>query len=371
MDTFYMRLQSIFTMIKKEFLATLKDPASRIILIVPCLIQGFLFGYAATYNLNEVPYALYDESHSLYSRNFIAHLEGGGIFLRNQTLSGSGEMAQAIDSGESMAVIHISSDFADRISRGEQGIIQLITDGRNSMTSGLTQSYVASIASAYSQSLSGSHPLITVESRTWYNPNEITQWMFLPSLIPMLAITQVLMLSGLSVARERENGTFDQLLVTPLRPIEILIGKAVPPICIGLMQATLMLLLSLFWFHVPFAGSYMLLYMMILLFLLSCVGIGLTISALSNTMQQVMVYCFAIMMPMILLSGLATPVRNMPVWLQYVTYINPFRFAIEAIRRIYLEGAPFSAIVYDCIPLILIACITMPLAGWMFRHTLS
>ena len=371
MDTIYMRVQIILAVIKKEFLATLKDPASRIILIVPCLIQGFLFGYAATYNLTEVPYALYDESNSVYSRNFVAHLEGGGIFLRSQTLSGSSRIAQAIDSGEAMAVIHISPDFANNISRGEQGVVQVITDGRNPVTSGLVQSYVASIASAYTKSLKGNNALINVESRTWYNPNEITQWMFLPSLIPLIAIIQVLILAGLSVARERENGTFDQLLVTPLRPFEILIGKSVPPICIGLMQATLMFFIALFWFEIPFSGSLLLLYIMILLFLLSCVGIGLTISALSNTMQQVMVYSFAFMMPMILLSGLATPVRNMPAWLQYATYINPFRFAIEAIRRIYLEGPPFSAIVWDCIPLILIASVTMPLAGWMFRHKLS
>jgi ABC-2 type transport system permease protein len=371
MEEFYRRLQAIAAMLKKEFLATLKDPASRVLLVVPCLVQGFLFGYAATYNLTEVPYALYDESKSVYSRSYVAHLEGSGIFKRVRTLSGSGQMAEPIDSGEAMAVVHISQDFADCISRGEPGTVQLITDGRNSVTSGLAQSYAASMAAAYSQELSGREPLLSIKTRTWYNPNEITQWMFLPSLIPMLAITQVLLLSGLSVARERENGTFDQLLVTPLHPMEILVGKAVPPICIGLFQASLMLLIALFWFQVPFSGSLVLLYMFILLFLVSCVGIGLTISALSATMQQVMVYNFATMMPMILLSGLATPVRNMPNWLQYFTYVNPFRFAIDAIRRIDLEGAPFSAIWFDCVPLIVVACITMPLAAWMFRHKLT
>ena len=338
MKEFYRRLQAIGAMLQKEFLATLKDPASRVVLIVPCILQGFLFGYAATYNLAEVPYALYDESKSIYSRSFVAHLEGSGIFQRVQTLSGSAEMVPPIDSGQVMAVVRISRDFADRISRGETGTVQLITDGRNPMTSGLAQNYVSSIAASYSQELSGRTPLLTIQTRTWYNPNEITQWMFLPSLIPLLAITQVLLLSGL---------------------------------CIGLVQATLMLLLSLFWFQIPFSGSVLLLYTFILLFLVSCVGIGLTVSALSSTMQQVMVYNFACMMPMILLSGFATPVRNMPVWLQYVTYVNPFRFAIDAIRHIYLEGAPFSAIAFDAVPLLMVACITMPLAGWMFRHKLA
>ncbi len=193
----------------------------------------------------------------------------------------------------------------------------------------------------------------------------------MPQLIGVLALTQVMMLAGLSVARERENGTFDQLLVTPLQPQEILIGKAVPPILVGVFQCTLMFLLALFWFRVPFAGSVGLLYLVIVVFLISCVGIGLTISAISATMQQVMVYNFTCMLPMILLSGLATPVANMPVCLQYFTYVNPLRFALEALRRVYLEGASFGLIAGNFVPLLIITCITMPVAAWMFRHKLA
>ena len=195
--------------------------------------------------------------------------------------------------------------------------------------------------------------------------------MFLPSLIPMLALTQVLILAGLSVARERENGTFDQLLVTPLTPPEILIGKAVPPILIGLVQATLMLCIAVFWFKIQLVGSLAALYLTIFIFLVSCVGLGLSISAVAKNMQQVMVYCFLFLIPMILLSGLATPVRNMPQVLQYVTYINPMRFAIEAIRRIYLEGAGIPVIAYTYLPMLAVAAVTLPLAAWLFRHKLS
>ncbi len=239
------------------------------------------------------------------------------------------------------------------------------------VTAGTAAGYVSSIATTYSQELTGQKGLVTLVSRTWYNPNEITRWMFMPQLIGVLALTQVLMLAGLSVARERENGTFDQLLVTPLQPQEILIGKAVPPIVVGIFQCTIMFLLALFWFEVPFAGSVGLLYLVIVVFLLSCVGIGLTISAISATMQQVMVYNFTCMLPMILLSGLATPVANMPVWMQYFTYVNPLRFAIEALRRVYLEGASFELIAGNFVPLLIITCITMPVAAWMFRHKLA
>ena len=270
-----------------------------------------------------------------------------------------------------MIVITIPSDFARRLNSGQEAPIQTVTDGRNPMTAGLAASYAASIVSAMNVQRIGHQPLIEIRSRIWYNPNNITRRMFLPSLIPMLALTQVLILAGLSVARERENGTFDQLLVTPLTPPEILIGKAVPPILIGLVQATLMLCIAVFWFKMQLVGSLAALYLTIFIFLVSCVGLGLSISAVAKNMQQVMVYCFLFLMPMILLSGLATPVRNMPQVLQYVTYINPMRFAIEAIRRIYLEGAGIPVIAYTYLPMLAVAAVTLPLAAWLFRHKLS
>ena len=359
MDTFRLTFYKIYQLIVKELLTTLKDPKSRVILVIPVLVQGLLFGYTATYNLDNVPYALVDEDHSRESADFIAHLDGTGIFQRVQTLSSTQQIAQAIDSGEAMIVITIPSDFARRLNSGQEAPIQTVTDGRNPMTAGLAASYAASIVSAMNVQRSGHQPLIEIRSRIWYNPNNITRRMFLPSLIPMLALTQVLILAGLSVARERENGTFDQLLVTPLTPPEILIGKAVPPILIGLVQATLMFCIAVFWFKIQLVGSLAALYLTIFIFLVSCVGLGLSISAVAKNMQQVMVYCFLFLMPMILLSGLATPVRNMPQVLQYVTYINPMRFAIEAIRRIYLEGAGIPVIAYTYLPMLAVAAVTL------------
>jgi len=186
----------------------------------------------------------------------------------------------------------------------------------------------------------------------------------------MLGLVQVLMLSGLSVAREREQGTFDQLLVTPLSNFQILIGKAVAPILIGIFQSTIVLLICRFFFKIPFAGDFFSLYLTIFVFILSCVGIGLSISAISNSMQQVMVYCFVLLMPMVLLSGMATPVENMPEILQKITYADPMRFALNSVRRIYLEGCNFLDVWENFLPMLIVAAITLPLAGYLFRNNL-
>jgi ABC-2 type transport system permease protein len=180
-----------------------------------------------------------------------------------------------------------------------------------------------------------------------------------------------LLLSALSVAREREQGTFDQLLVTPLTPMQILLGKALPAILIGLLQSTLILLIICFWFQIPMSGSLWLLYLGILVFNVAIVGIGLSISALSLNMQQAMLYAFFSIMPMMLLSGLLTPIRNMPEILQVATFANPLRFGMDIARRVYLEGADFSQIAPNFIPMLAAAAVTLPLAAWLFRHRLS
>ncbi len=172
------------------------------------------------------------------------------------------------------------------------------------------------------------------------------------------------------MAREREQGTFDQLLVTPLRPTEIMIGKAIPPILIGLTQSSIIFLVARFWFRIPFQGSLLTLYSGLLLFTTAAVGIGLALSAFSKTMQQAMLYTFVLLMPMMLLSGLTSAISNMPPAMQYLTYANPLRYAIDLVRRVYLEGASFGYLYHDMWPLVIIALVTLPMAAWLFRHRL-
>ncbi|MGH8172971.1 MAG: ABC transporter permease, partial [Rhodanobacteraceae bacterium] len=268
-------------------------------------------------------------------------------------------------------VLSIPSDFEQRLAAGQQAPLQLILDGRNSSTAGTAAAHVGSIVAAYNATLAGSIPGISVERRAWYSPNLETRWQLLPALIAALSMLQTLLLAALSVAREREQGTFDQLLVTPLTPMQILFGKAIPAILIGLLQSTLILLIIRFWFEIPMHGSAALLYLGLLSFTIACVGIGLSISALAVNMQQAMLYTFLLIMPFMLLSGLLTPVRNMPEALQIATYANPLRFGIDLVRRVYLEGAGLREVAFDFVPMGILALITLPLAAQLFRNRLS
>jgi ABC-2 type transport system permease protein len=318
-----------------------------------------------------VPYALLDQSRGSASTELIAHLDGTGVFHRVPMLQTQSEIARVIDSGDALIVIQFGPRFEQQLNAGEFAPVQLILDARNSNTAGSAAIYVGAVIDSFNAMLrGGTGPPLTVEPRAWYNPNLETRWNILPGLIASLSMIQTLMLSALSVARERENGTFDQLLVTPFSPTEVMIGKAVPIVMIGLTQSTIVLAVALFWFNIPMAGSLVTLYAGLGLFTIASVGMGLSISAVSANMQQAMLYTFMLIMPLVLLSGLATPVRNMPEFLQTATLINPLRFAIDLAQRVYLEGVGLLTVVHDLIPLLIISAITLPLAAWLFRNRL-
>lgn len=367
-------MQRTATLVRKELIAIFKDPRSRIILFLPILLQSLLFGYAATFDLNEVPYALLDLDRSRASHDLIARLDGNRIFTRVAVLDNARQISDVIGRKKAILVIQIPDDFERQMRSGRGATLQAITDGRNSNTAGISTAYVSAVIDAFNSSWNTEHGLqsapLRVETRAWYNPNLETRWNMIPSLIAALSFLQTLMLTALSVAREREQGTFDQLLVTPLRPGEIMVGKAVPSILIGIVQSTIILLVALYWFGIPFQGSLVTLYAGLFLFTTASVGLGLALSAYSATMQQAMLYTFVVLMPMMLLSGLTSAISNMPPAMQYLTLANPLRYAIEMVQRVYLEGAGFLLVFNDMWPLILIATITLPLASWLFRHRL-
>lgn len=371
MESFIATLARISALIRKELLALIKDPANRAILFAPALMQALLFGYGATYDLTNVTYAVLDQSRGQASTELLARVDGTGVFHRAATLTSSSQIAQPIDSGDVLMVLSIPSDFEQRLAAGQRAPLQMILDGRNSSTAGSAAGYVGAIVADYNASLGGGSAGITVERRAWFNPNLESRWNIMPGLIASLSLMQTLLLAALSVAREREQGTFDQMLVTPLTPMQILIGKAVPAILIGLFQSTIIFLIIRFWFEIPMNGSVGLLYLGLFVFTVAAVGVGLSISALSLTMQQAMLYTFLLIMPLMLLSGLLTPVKNMPEVLQLATYVNPLRFGIDIVRRVYLEGAGFADVWLEFIPLLLLAAVTLPLAAWLFRNRLS
>lgn len=368
-------LLRVLALIRKELLVILKDPRSRIVLFLPPILQSLLFGYAATFDLNHVPYVLVDYDRSSASRSFVSKLDGSGIFKRIATLDQNGQAAPYLLEGRAILIVAIASDFARNLAAGSAGTVQVIADGRNSNTAGIAQSYVTAIAAAFSQNWRASHGLsgqaVQMTQRAWYNPTLETRWNTIPSLIGAITMLMTMMLTAMSVAREREEGTFDQLLVSPFRPAEIMVGKAVPSMIIGMIQSTLIFLIALFWFRIPFAGSLVLLYLGLGLFLTAAIGIGLFLSSIARNMQQAMILTFVLLLPFMLLSGLMTPTDNMPEVLRYFTLINPLRYAIDITRAVYLEGAGLRQLLPHMLSLMAIAAVTLPVASWFFRNRLE
>jgi len=375
MNTKLGALLRILALTRKELLAVLKDRRSRLSLLIPPVVQAFIFGYAATYDLNHVTYAALDQDHSAASRQLLAGLDGSGVFERVADLQRASDVKSLIDARRALLIVQIDQQFERHLLSGQSADLQLIADGRNSTTAGTAMSYVSSIVDQFSADWGRDHgiapPPVQLVARAWYNPNLETRWFMIPGMIGTLTLIQTLLLTAMSVAREREQGTFDQLLVTPFRPFEIMAGKALPSLVVGSIQAGGVLVVAQLWFRIPFAGSYFTLYAGLLMFLFAAVGIGLLVSAVAATMQKAMLYSMLLVLPFSLLSGLTTPISSMPNVVQYLTAINPLRYAIDITRRVYLEGVGLDLLISDLWPLALIAALTLTAASWMFGNRIQ
>ncbi len=347
-------------LIKKEFLCVLKDRTSRMILVVPVILYVILFGYIASFNLERIPYALCDLSHSEASASFIRAVEGGGLFDRVATLASTAQAARVLETTDALVTAVIAPDFAQRLADGREAPVLVIVDGRNSTTAQLAAGYLATIASQFNAERSGTTPSLTM--RLLYNVNNITQWFILPGLILMIAMLQTVVLSALSIAREREQGTYESLLVTPVTPGEILFSKMLVPCAVGCFQSGLIFAACLWWFEIPFSGRLLQLAAVEIVFLAAIVGLGLAVSAAAKSMQQALLIVIVFLVPMVLLGGLFTPVENMPDWVQALTWIDPLRFGLVAVRRIYLAGATWMDVARTMWPAAAAACVTLPAA---------
>lgn len=370
-------LRRIYALVIKEFAIILKDPKSRFVVIGPPIFQFFMFGYAATLDLEHVRYAVFDESRTTLSRELLAGIEGSGHFQLTGYLAGEQEIRDYITNEKARLVIHIGPEFGRKLSSSKPVAIQAILDGRNPNVALIALGYIASIVDDYNKKLIddgvvmlGSPPLELVE-RSWFNENLRSRWFMVSALGGVISMVIVMILTSLSVAREREFGTFDQLLVAPFTPAEILIGKSLPGIVFGLLDALIFSAGAVFWFAVPFRGTIAALVVTLLFFVLAVVGVGLTISAFSVTMQQGLLGAFLFLMPAMTLSGLASPIENMPLWLQRADLINPVRYIVIALRRIFLEGADLAGVWAQLCPLMIMASVTLPFAAWLFRRRSS
>ncbi len=342
------------------------------LLIVPPLVQLLVFGYAATYDLKEVPYALYTEDSGAASRDLIARFRGSPHFREAVVIRSNAEIAQLVDTKKVLLVLHLGPRFSRDLLTGGQASFQVIIDGRNSNTALIASGYLRDIVGQFNRQWSADHglpaPPAAIETRAWFNPNLESRWFFLPGIIGVLTLLLTMLITALSVAREREQGTFDQLLVTPLRPIEILVGKALPGFAIGFVEATLITLIAVLWFDIPMLGSLWTLYAALAVFLFSSVGAGLMISSLAVTQQQGMLGAFLFMVPAILLSGFATPIANMPQAIQVVTLFDPVRYFLVILRELFLEGAGIAALGNQFWPMAAIGIACLSFSAWLFRH---
>jgi ABC-2 type transport system permease protein len=361
----------ILALIVKELLSVWRDRKSRFVLIVPPLIQLAVFSYAATYDVTDVTLALFNQDTGLASRELVARIQGSPTFARLQVVDSEHALAAAIDSRDAMAALRIPADFSKRLEAGQGASVQLILDGRRSNTAQIAAGYLAAILIDHNAAIAaqaGRSIGPALVTRVWFNPNLESLWVVVPGLVGVLTQVVALVVTGLSVARERELGTFEQLLVTPLRPWEILVGKTAPGLLIGLFEGTIIVAASQIWFRVPLTGSVLLLYLSLAVFLLCTIGVGLFISALSSTQQQAIMGAFFFLVPTMILSGFATPVQNMPDWLQTLTLINPVRHFLVVLWGVFLKDLPAGLVWQSVWPMAVVAAITLAGAAWLFRR---
>ena len=365
----------LLALIRKEFLALLRDKASRMVLIGPPLIQLLVFSYAATFDLNHIPFVVINEDPGLAGRQVVARFAGAPAFRQVATLPSTAGMAALIDRRDALLAIHVDRDFSRNLLRGRPAPLQIVIDGRNSNTAAIALSYANAIVLDFDADWAATHrrapaPAV-LEVRAWYNPNLLSRWFIVPGIVGLLTFVVTMLVSGLSVVRERESGTFDQLLVTPYRPWEILLGKATPGFLIGAAEAAVIVAAAVFWFGVPLIGSLVALALGLALFLVSAIGIGLMISSLAATQQQGLLGAFLFLVPAIILSGFATPIENMPRAVQYVTYVNPMRYLMVILRGTFLEGDGVAALLGQYWPLALLGAASMTAATSLARRRMA
>ena len=364
----------ILTLIIKELQTLLRDRQSRTILIVPVFLQLALFPFAATLEVKNNTLAVYNEDNGRESTELMQRFSQAQAFTELLTLHSETELRRAIDNQQALIVLRFPPDFSRDIVAGRTPKIQAILDGRRSNSGQIAFSYVQQIISAYTVERLGSLQKTapsTLVVRYWFNPNLDYTWHILPSLIAIITTISALIITALSVAREREQGTFDQLLVSPLTPGMIMVGKTIPAMLVAMVQGTIILLGAVFVYRIPFEGSLLLLYGSMIFYILALAGFGLLISSICATQQQAFLAAFSFVMPAILLSGYASPIDNMSVWLQYLDWVNPLRHFVVIVKGIFLKDSGLVALLPNLLPLLVIAIATLGAADWMFRRRLG
>lgn len=371
-------LQRLLAIIRKELITMLRDPRARLSLVIPPIIQLFIFSSAATMEVKNIALAIVDLDRGPYAADVEQRLHGSPSFTQLPLYASVAAARGALEREDILGILVMPSGFSADLTAGRPATAQLLLDGRRSNAAQITAQYVSAIVQAGGGDLTGAPasapraasgaamPNADVVIDNWFNPNLDYKWFMLPNLVGTLSLGVALMITALSVARERELGTFDQTLVSPATPLEIALGKLLPPLLVAVVQATLYLLIVTLLYGVPFRGNLLVFYAAVLSFAAACAGVGLFISSLVHTQQQAFLGAFAVLLPFALLSGFATPVENMPWWLQMVTAINPLAHMLRLMQGLFLKGASLAALAHDLVKLIEIAACTLGASVLLF-----
>jgi ABC-2 type transport system permease protein len=368
-------------MLIKEFIQVFRDPRMRtVIFVIPCF-QVLVIGYAVSTDVRDVTTAVYDLDNTPASRDLVARFLGSGYFTAVDYVSDDRRAQRLIDRGEAQIVLRLNRGFADDLRGGRTARVQIILDGSDSNTAGIIASYVAKITAAYSQQVQverltrlhggGRQPgRLELQTRKWFNENLESRNFYVPGVIVVVVSVVTLLLTSMAVVREKEIGTMEQIMVTPITPTEFILGKTLPFALIALVDVTIVTVIGALWFQVPVRGSIPLLYLASTLYLLSMLGIGLLISTISQTQQQAMMSTFFFFFPAMLLSGFAFPIANMPTVVQWLTYVNPLRYFLILVRGIFLKGVGPDVLWPEMLALAAMGVVTLWLAVRRFHKTL-
>jgi ABC-2 type transport system permease protein len=370
-------------MLRKELIQVLRDPRMRFLLIVPPLVQTLIFGYAANLDVQHVPIAIVDYENTQESRDLVSRFANSRYFDVRAHLANRTDIQTLIDRGDVLAAVQINSGFTEDLRKGQTARVQAIVDSSNSNTALVSIGYINQVAASFaaeyqrqrlnslSPDLAILVPTVTLHTRPWYNPDLRSSWFFVPGVIGNILMVVVLMLTAFAVVREREIGTLEQIMVTPISRFEFIVGKTVPFFLVGLLDVTLISLTGILWFRVPMNGSVLVLLGGTVLFLFCALGIGLLISTVSRTQQQALITGFFFIMPAIVLSGFGSPIASMPRWLQYATLADPLRYYMIILRSVYLKGVGFDVLWPQMAALLVLGTTIFSIAVLRFSKSLD
>ena len=369
-------------MLVKEFIQVIRDPRMKALVFVVPILQLIIFSYAANTDVHHIATAVYDLDNTVSSRTLVSRFVKSGYFDVVAYISNDAQERDLLDRGEVLVVLHLDKGFEGDLVAGRSAPFQIIVDGTDSNTASIVLGYSNTIVHEFSQAILAQriHRLlgdarqsgrVTLQTRTWFNENLESRTFFVPGVIALMITLLTLLLTSLAIVREKEIGTMEQIMVTPIRPVEFILGKTVPFALISFVDLAMVALVGVLWFGIPVRGSFALLVFAMSVYLLSALGIGLLISTISQTQQQAMMSTFFFFMPAVLLSGFMFPIANMPVVVQWLTYLNPMRYAMVILRGIFLKGVGMDILWPQIIALAVIGAATLGLASRRFRKTLA